>query len=104
MDILLMQEIFWPIFVTAIAIARVIRLVNGATFDSLFRFTKVEQATLYAYLIVLAIVGAFEDSAVRLVVTALACIVIIGLIGNRLHARRAVNHQPPIPDATSESN
>ena len=101
---MLIQRIFWPVFFAALAIARVIRLVNGAKLDCVFKFTRIEQNTLYLYLILLLIYGAFTDSTARLVEAVFACIVAIGLIGKRLHSRQAVKPPAPNPDGPSEPN
>jgi len=85
-----------------LTIARIVRMVNGAKLDSIFRFTKVENIVVSSYFVICAVYWASKEFLALVLLAILLAIVAIGVVGKHFQNRRSVN--PPAPNSSTPTD
>lgn len=92
------------VILASLTIARIVRMVNGAKLDSIFRLTKIENVVVTSYFVLCAVYWASKEFLASMLLATLLTIVAIGFIGKHFQNRRSVNAAAPNPDTAPKSD
>lgn len=92
------------VILASFTIARIVRMVNGAKLDSIFRLTKIENVVVTSCFVLCAVYWAPKEFLASVLLATLLAIVAIGFIAKHFQDRRSANPAAPKPDTEPKSD